>query len=695
MKLLPLASVLGVLLGVGVWMWSRIGDVPRPASQDASLIGLAVSAKPACVSRARGPVSPPRRSLRSELRERRARPDARRVHVRGRCIDAEHGTPLVGVAVDLAVVQRRLGRRIPGDRRIPATLRLRTDCAGEFAAELSVVPPHSVPCGESPRAFRGPWPSLEIRIRTSMAGRATMQGFVPAVQNRVDVGEIEIPSGAGLTAQVLDRERNPRPHATLGLELSDAEREGHGLLAPVDYVEVTTDGSGRLESPVALVAGEWTVVPPSGFTLIRPSTLVIPKSGPSLQSEIVVLAMDLEKTISGSLVDQRGRPIPSIEIRALSAEGRVVGQGRTDSRGSFRIAPPAGFHQPVQLIVDRAYGFEPWGSSGLYPWRSRNVLVRLASAADLEIRVVAAREGGPIEDFGVVWFFRSRNGAWETGGRQPVMHHPGGTTVLRAVPTVPIRIVVQPRDTAFAPTHSQEFLKPPGAATLCIELERCVAIPVVIVDTTRAPVASTQVQLVRCVAGRPIAPHPRRLAGPGLGDPCLLDTAQTDAAGRATLHGRADDSGLAIGVLGPSHVPIVHPVGRRRSHETVEIVVSRGATVRGKVTPVDVLDHWTRPRDRRRAWSGQLSIELACRGAVPEDRCRHTALVERDGSFVIQGLSAGSWNVLLRVWRLGDRDGEGTRLVSPAIHLRPGQERRLVIDLHTARRTDGMPRRNL
>ena len=58
--------------------------------------------------------------------------------------------------------------------------------------------------------------------------------------------------------------------------------------------------------------------------------------------------------LSGCVVDDYFQPRADTPVRAIAADGRLVGNAQSDARGAFRLPVPAG--QDVSLAVDRPDG---------------------------------------------------------------------------------------------------------------------------------------------------------------------------------------------------------------------------------------------------------------------------------------------------------------------------------------------------
>lgn len=345
----------------------------------------------------------------------------------------------------------------------------------------------------------------------------------------------------------------------------------------------------------------------------------------------------------------------------------------------------------------RANGYETYLSSDTIPWGRANVVVTLQHAGDLHVRVVESGIGDPIEEYRVVWFRMNDSSAGGyLSGRSPMGIHDDGLSHLDAVPAGKIRVVVMPQGKAFAPNEPYEFDKVAGDVEVRIELRRRVELPVQVVDKSGKPVGETRLQLVRSTDGKPVmltsyaVDHSQYAQFThSNSDALLLDSVVTDARGDAILRWSPSTDSLAIRVLRPGHVPMVHaPVVLWSRNRMVKIVVSSGATLSGRVGPRSVLERLLTQDPKRRFAPQPPMIILTYQGQDGPQGSHRTksARVDENGQFRIVGLHPGRWDVVFRVWRFATgRSSKLSHKKFDPIEFRCDEDRSVDLDISDMR----------
>jgi hypothetical protein len=233
--------------------------------------------------------------------------------------------------------------------------------------------------------------------------------------------------------------------------------------------------------------------------------------------------------------------------------------------------------------------------------------------AGLEITVREAGSGAPIEEFGVALLSKdTRRGlsgakAWgrHAGGVLVVADETPGQYLLRVLPSDRVR---------WRPGRLVPVVIQGGAPTrVTVELLESVTLAVSLRFTSQAPVPGSRVQLIRNgvlpdrridqmdEVGREGETFTATSAG-YLEPTVVLDEAISDARGEVTLRAGLQDTDLVLRALGPGHVPIVQRgVTIARDGTPVRLVVTRGATLTARLTPVSVLvalDYMKAQRER-------------------------------------------------------------------------------------------------
>jgi hypothetical protein len=601
-----------------------------------------------------------------------------KIQVRGRCVSAETRLPLSGCEIDVAAVRRRSMRHGDSEQPTTAAPRTHTGPDGRFAVEIEMPSRH------------------HIRLRTKMTGRADMQGFLPRRRGVADAGDIAIPTGVRLVARVVDKQSAPQ--RDISFRFYRAMTGGRPTVAPVNWLNYTSDGAGVIDSDVMLANGIWNVTPQGSVRILEPGRrFEIPSNTSMHEMRFVIELPDPKAMISGRLFDDSGRGVGNIAIHAEDGSKWPIGYGTSDQEGKFRIRCRTKPGEPVHLAVPRASGFETLRSAVTYPWGSKNVTLTLKRAGSLTITVVEDSGDRPIEDYKVVWFkIRESGVGGYPGSRGPMGHHPDGKVELEGVPAGKIRVVVMPQGKTYASNDPYEFEKPPGDSAIRIELGTRVELPVVVVDRQDRPIAGTRLTLVQPMDGKPVTlgsfavdhSHYPQFSNPN-SYALMLDHAVTDKSGSAVLRWTASGDALAIRAVGATHVPMVHaPISIRTKNRTVKIVVSGGASLSGAVAPIAVLEQlMTKAPSRKFAPQAPTIIlkRVGTDGPQGSHRTKSTR-VDDKGEFRLLGLHPGKWEVTFRVWRFGAGRGSNvSQKKFPPIELTDDEHRRLTLDIDDMR----------
>jgi hypothetical protein len=125
--------------------------------------------------------------------------------------------------------------------------------------------------------------------------------------------------------------------------------------------------------------------------------------------------------------------------------------------------------------------------------------------------------------------------------------------------------------------------------------------------------------------------------------PMLRAETETDETGRSVLTWPAAAGPYALRVRGPSHFTTVVEEARLEAGGTVlDVAVTRGATVRGSLRPLAVLDRLV-PRG-----AGELALTHTGEAGLEGRAGRRKCPVDEGGSFELSGLAPGTWTVQLR-----------------------------------------------
>jgi len=205
---------------------------------------------------------------------------------------------------------------------------------------------------------------LDVRLATldvATGHRKPDVGPLPVLRRAVAVdlessGPIEIPLARGLALAGTVRDDGGRAVAGATVTARRVDQRAH-TEAALSHVCTDAEGAFRLQG---LGAGEWTLALASGGFELHPDTKLVYAAGRD-DVRLVVLG---SRSVFGSVVDERGRPLEGATVRATPAltrgTVRTSRQAVTDAEGAFRIEGLAA-SEPIEVWVDGLRrGDEAW-----------------------------------------------------------------------------------------------------------------------------------------------------------------------------------------------------------------------------------------------------------------------------------------------------------------------------------------------
>lgn len=634
-----------------------------------------------------------------------------RAILRGRCVD-ENGSPLASVPVSLQgwpstsaaleQYQREHGRIAWQD---PADAI--SDADGRF--EHRLVPP----------------PPFRFRVTAKALGRARVYGRWSSLApgSVTDMGDLVLARGVEVRGVLVDPDGTGLADRDVTLTAQGPMPKQAGVeLRRIDSAVGRSDGFGRFALREPLLPGAYRVTV-SGCTVEdprEPVTLALP----SIELRIVarVKPPDDRPLIRGVVADLRGAPIAMARPEVDRAPTPYL---YTDRGGRFELRRQDDMPRDAVVLGIFARGFDPWRSKEPVPWGTEDLRVVLEEGPSLLVRVVRARDRAPVERFGLE-IERVR----EDGQRDPYEpalaspdNHPGGTLEFPRISSSRYRLAVTPDpESGLVPSAPRELVVEPRVAQdvevgLAAFAERSVEV----VSVRGDPVAGVPVELIEHQTGGVISidMHARepRTARINASDrvAILRDARTTDHAGRATLRG-PDDAVYGVRAPGPGNVPaLLYPV-RFDDRAPLRVVVELGATLRGRIEPREVFlalcsrgsgaaeNSSYDPAPSQRPELVLIRMVAGRTERYPPD----TSIAQRfplaaDGSFVLRGISPGTWDLKLGYQVQVERNASisHTRTAARQLTLAEGEDKELVLDLRgwlprtvvLAIAADGVPHR--
>jgi hypothetical protein len=480
--------------------------------------------------------------------------------ISGNCRAAEDRAPLGGV---------RVRARYVHDVLFSASTT--SDAAGRFELAL-------------PRKLIGRKLAIVLEGEGRVSTAHSVDGLAEGAH--LELGELELPSGARCFGRVVDPEGEP----VVGAEVRYGD-------------PVTSDAAGRFRCVQGFANGTHQVpIVATGF-LDAVFSLELPLV------EEPVLTLVRAPSIEGYTLDEQGRPIAGVRVHAVATKSCC--EVASDAAGRFAIYNSCGAGDYVTLVVLSELA-EKWESQGSVAWGTRDLLVSLQRRFGIDLEVVDRETGAPVESFAVIQLARTQRP--ESTNLQQAGRHPGGKLRVSGVPRGERRLWVVPEDPRWMPHEREDFvLEPDAALALRVELERRPELSFLVRDTSGAPIANAELELLRSPLDRELrVTDPTMIDGAGLlrsknGECVLLDRGRSDEQGRATLHGVIDRPQLAPprgGIAAQVHPPLFARVLAEdfapqlvrvpfevATGAPVSIVLVSGAVLEGEVLPVEMLEN--------------------------------------------------------------------------------------------------------
>ncbi len=452
----------------------------------------------------------------------------------------------------------------------------------------------------------------------------------------VDLGDIVLTGGVRVIGRIVDADGRPVANRAVTLRTTEPEPEP-GVAATSQSVSAGTDADGRFAFATPLRAGTWLLSNRS-MNVLQPGPRVV-LAGKEHVLDIVVATPPPTTTIEGRVVDDVGAAVPFAWVDVVDHDGRTQGSRsvtRDDGRFALRFETTAVPPEPFALRVLTA-NHEPLVTERLHRTGTKDVTLVVSRGREVELHVRRADDGTPVEHFTVDWSAHPDDrsprvkGAWEHGdgphrnGIARLPRLPRGRYLLSITPTPAtglcaasfVDLPVDDRSPSIVPI----LLSPPSTRR------------VVVADPHDRPIAGATVELVVAT------PRAR-----------VVDTATTDTAGTCQLRG-SPTSMHTVRVGSAGSLPVVVENVSLSDPQPLRVVAMIGATLRGRLVPLAVVDELTSKRPGGMRASPTLTLRGSGVGEVP---------LAADGSFVIAAVPTGSFDLRLRLGRLGISGSEVT-----------------------------------
>jgi RNA polymerase sigma factor (sigma-70 family) len=631
--LTTLAAALAVAVA-GAWLWRA--QPARPAAP------VAERGAAAMIASASVPSAPPQATV---VREPASAPDVAAApapfHVRwhGRCVD-EHGAPLAGA---LVVLEADVQLLLPfAERRREAA----SGPDGTFALE-------QLPAAASYRLTA----SAPDRVPVGVAWAHVEPGRSYAL------GDLVLAPGGGVRGRVVDTNGAARAGVPVRV-LRTVAAPADGELRQAGTADFTTGADGTFASAGALAPGPWTAL------VLSPYVASDPGARRELTIEVGRVTADIELVVPAAgaslrlrVVDEAGAGVERAVVRRAE-QGLLVQPPMTGADGWVEFQRVRGDASETVTLIVQAPGRQratttplPWGHVGTF-------VLAAGPTTRVELR---ARDGhAPVDTFGLR-LVPAVDTAEAGYGRLPValplLRRPDGVATLPGLEPGRYVVWVELDDARFASFRSELVASGPQPHCTILVPPRGTR-RVRVVDASERPLAGSVVELVATTKAGPVPPTAQALsprAFAGFEALLLLQRATTNAAGEVELAAAEDVVGT-VRALGPGHRPLaVADVRFTPGLPALTLTPEVGGTIAGTFGPADLLARLgPSPEERHTAslgderfgamlpaWRVTVFLRPVGGGPTHPERAADGA-VQDDGSFRIDGVPPGDWDVFVR-----------------------------------------------
>ncbi|MEQ1632791.1 MAG: carboxypeptidase-like regulatory domain-containing protein, partial [Planctomycetota bacterium] len=585
----------------------------------------------------------------------------------------------------------------------PEPVRVRVSTGEDGVFEVRFAPPPA-----------SPWHySLYLATDGRVGTHTNLGAIEPGAE--VDLGDRVLVPGAAIEGRVVDENGQPLADISLAFEATEEVPSGAGVSEPVQLHGFQSKQDGSIPRSSALLPGTYAVKSiERDYRLVEPKQVVLVRERP-IEFVTVVMAETDAPRIRGRVVDENGQPVDRAEVEAFDARTGDSKSTRSKRDGTFVLVGRENATQPPVLTV-RKEGFETSEKSAPIAWGSKDVELRILRGLEFTVQVTDA-SGKPVTDYTVhhrlVKEERLSSIAMQPRKKGP---HENGVCVLKGMPRgLTIVAVGFGGDEGNHPFV--EFVDIGTTRRLDLVAGPVPERVVRVVDGAGVPVVGTYVELrdgLGAGTWTGVGAFPwSQWTNHGGAQFFAPDASTTGEDGRCTLRTRVHRE-LDLHVLGPGHQPIEVRGVRMSAGGELDVRVSRGARLAGRITPADGLDLLVRlAADAREdskptpasVFRGSRRPTVMLLGApepwVPysKDLLHDEAgppFVRNDGTFDVTGLPPGPWRVVLRYTRTSGDTSSTKDLEVADVTLIDGETVTLDIDVSSLEpgRVEGVLRWN-
>jgi len=411
--------------------------------------------------------------------------------VRGRCVAEETGVGLPGCTVRVSYVSG--GKAVPA-AQCPAPVT--TTASGAY--ELAVSPPDGSQVfvrvtakGRVPVRFRAEAAELggDSKLDVELQRGVRVRGWMRDEQGKPVAGKMTLYVTSDLArprapgpSQRPDQKRSPFHYAPCPSTFTARSER----MQPYP-IEVGADGKFELEQLVPAGTAQLHLHVRGMFAVDKHHYQFV--AGVPARLEVVMRPLP---RMEGVVVDELGDPVEGVWLRAKNYRYGPGMIGVSDAQGRFVIHRTGPALDEAPLVVLESARCEPHEELGPFAWGNLDVRVELERSPRVQVRVLRARDGSPVEQF-AVRSFPIRCSHRETQLQLAGEHRDGRVRV--PVRREPSRLVVVPDDPRLmyrvVDVHGADRMKP-----IVVRLEHMVPMQIDVVDSRGEPAAGVIVEMV-------------------------------------------------------------------------------------------------------------------------------------------------------------------------------------------------------
>lgn len=670
-------GILLLALGIAIWLlWPRGESTPEHiAPTPPAATPGAAPAPAALVEHSAAKAAPAEANAKAERTAAPAVDAAGPVCIlRGRCVDAA-GKPIAGVQVSLtgwgANDQRVQAWLSDHDEPQRIDQKLTTGSDGAFSFRFWPPPPFQF--------------ALRLHADGFATWRSRWNELAPGTTK--DLGDVKLERGTLLRGRVVDADGAPLAKAEVRIDSTAGRFRETGFES---WTSARTNADGAFAARWALLPGEYRL----GIDdqQIERGELVTLAGEPEQAVEVVLKRLDDREAIAGVVVDQDGVPVRGANVHpSISGSGRLIS---TDRDGRFRVPRPAkDAPERVGLWVSHT-GYEPVPDHQEYEWGRTDVRLVLRKGLALEVLVVRASDGAPVEDY-TLRVVPISGSSFSSDDQRPrgKSPHAGGRQLVDGIRVGDHQVLVEPKGDEFAVGITTATMTDTGAPQVVVRLAANTPRQVAVRFADDRPVAGARVQLVDPLGLSLTTQTPiyqlSEWGNTTAKKALVLDAGTTDEGGMVTLHVPADRP-LGLSLPGPAHAPMVVPVAAFPAEGPLVVTVGQGAVLIASLGPEAAM-----AEIRTLAGAGQgeelakwhlpsLSLRSGdVRSPVRFPDLRERCSMQPDGTFTLRGIPTGRWHVTVQCFRKHEHGGNYLEVPAGTLDLAAGQETKLAIDLTT------------